>query len=138
MVAFLRMHLIAEAPARLEQRLAFGHPLCPQPFRFELDVRPDLLIEIRLRATPPSVHGVTCPLDQAESFGSEDEADGSDERPPLRGLTGELLTTGGGELVEARLPVGGRHPPLRADPPSRLEALQRRVEGAVVDDERIG
>ena len=45
----------------------------------------------------------------------------------------EVLTTGGGQLVELRPPVVVGGPPLGDDPAFLLEALQSGVERSVVD-----
>src|SRR6202162_3048328 len=52
-------------------------------------------------------------------------------------LLGELLSAAAGQLVEAGAPVVLRGAPLRADPPLRFQAVERRVQRPLVDLEDI-
>src|ERR1039458_1690046 len=70
-------------------------------------------------------------------FGIQDECDRLRELLPLAHLAHELLSTEGGEIVETRLAIVRRGAPRRPDPLPRLEALERRVERAVVHKERL-
>ena len=69
-------------------------------------------------------------------LGAKDERDGLGQTPPFAGLFRQLPATAGGELVKARAAVVVGHAPFRPQPSRGLESLQRRVERAVVDEQR--
>src|SRR5437868_4113661 len=64
--------------------------------------------------------------------GGHDRVDRGRKPPPARRLVRELSFTGAREMVELRLAIVLRCPPLGGDPASILEAMQRGVERALV------
>src|SRR5690349_2371025 len=70
------------------------------------------------------------------SGGSKDHFDGRSESPPALRLLSQGAPAGRGEAVKARASIALRRPPFARDEPLVLEALQRRVERALVHLER--
>src|SRR5665647_3374278 len=66
-----------------------------------------------------------------------DRLDRDEHAIEARNLLAELLATGGGDGVVARLAAGGGLAPLRGHPPLLLEALERGVERALLDREHV-
>src|SRR5690349_1782071 len=67
----------------------------------------------------------------------KDGADGAGERGPFGRFRLELLPSASGELVELRLASELRHSPLGFDPPFALHAVERGIERALFDLNRI-
>src|SRR5216683_3932160 len=65
--------------------------------------------------------------------GSQDAVDGADELIPPAGLFGQLPAPGGSQPVIAGLAIVFRRAPERRDPGAILQAMQSRVERAVLD-----
>ena len=56
---------------------------------------------------------------------------------PRRHLCGELLATGIGKAIQLRAPTQLRRAPLRLDPPFALQTVERRIKGAILDEEGV-
>src|SRR5690348_7815892 len=69
-------------------------------------------------------------------LGTEHERDGFRQPPPIAGFFRELFAAGGGELVEARTSIVVGNAPLGTHPTRGLEALERRIERSVIDEQR--
>src|SRR6185503_14909661 len=52
---------------------------------------------------------------------------------PAGELTGELLSSGGGEAIELRFAIRVRHSPLLGEKSFLLESMERRIERAFAD-----
>src|SRR3954468_6538118 len=83
-----------------------------------------------------SEHGCQ-PSSAAFSIRPENVPDRSCESPPFRGLPDELFTACLGQSVEASLAIICGGSPLCNDPTPGLEALQRRIERTVLDEQFI-
>jgi hypothetical protein len=70
-----------------------------------------------------------CPAEHAH--------DRAGDTPPFAFLAPELAAAGRGQRVEARAAVVVRRAPFGVDPAARLQALQRRIERSVIDDEYV-
>src|ERR1700733_3154002 len=67
-------------------------------------------------------------------FGTENQADGPRQPPPLAGLLQKLGTPLGSQGVKPRLAIVLGDAPPGADPALVLEALERQIERAVVHE----
>src|SRR5512138_207933 len=69
--------------------------------------------------------------------GASDRLEDAEDRrrvlAPRRGLGAKLLAAAGREAVELRLPIVLAHAPLGFDGPGALEAVERLVEGGILD-----
>src|SRR5438270_2497491 len=68
---------------------------------------------------------------------SHDGVDRRGEPPPTCGFVAELPLPGFRQLVELCLPVVFRRSPLRVDPAAILEAVERRIERALIDLQHV-
>src|SRR5262249_17822228 len=112
-------------------RLVRAQALLLQAVDLELQVRFDFGGE---------VVGVARAAEHASTFdrmGIEHARDRAGKTLPLAGFPDELLPARSGEGVEARAPIVLGCAPLPRNPPASLEALQRRVERAVLDQQFI-
>src|SRR6185437_3419971 len=83
---------------------------------------------------PRNLPGLACPASCL--LRRHHPCDRFDEPVPATLLGGKLLAPRGRERVEARAAVVLRRAPRALDPVAVLEALQRRVERSVIDQQR--
>src|SRR5262245_10290210 len=67
----------------------------------------------------------------------QDSADGRGKPAPLTRLRGEVLPARLRELVEPGLPVVPGHAPFGFDPALVFQALERGIQRAVIDEDRV-
>ena len=95
--------------------------------------------ELRARLWKPSVEEeVRRELDYHLEMLEQDASDSYGEARPLFRFDREPLSPGIGQLVQLDLALGIREPPLGLDPAFSLEAVERRVEGPLLDAEGVG
>ena len=93
-------------------------------------MRGDLLVEV-VNRPPAAEHILLAP----RLRGLEHAANRGRKTVPLAGLAGELPAAGRGERVKARPAVVLRGAPFGRNPAALFEALERRVERAVLDQQ---
>src|SRR5215831_16075111 len=79
------------------------------------------------------VHRIELP---SAELRAQDQCHRVGDPTPLARLLRELFLTGGRQFIKARAPIVIGDAPLCADPPGGLEALQRGIERAMVDEQR--
>src|SRR6202041_2322755 len=112
-------------------RIVLAEPLFAQSLGLELYVCFDLRAEIARLSPPPekrlkhfSEHGLNL-------LGRKNARDGCRQPVPFRGLFRQLLAARSGQRIKAGLAVVCRGAPLRGNPASILESLERRIECSV-------
>src|SRR5439155_11089163 len=68
---------------------------------------------------------------------TEDAADRSCHASPLAGFGGQLLASGFGQRIKACPAVVVRRAPFGANPSTRFKALERRIQRAVIHEQRF-
>src|SRR5579872_123864 len=66
---------------------------------------------------------------------SQNSSDGPCQSLPFVGFFNQLLAPGRRQRIKPRLAVVRRNSPLRRDPPALFQPLQRRIEGAVLNEQ---
>ena len=123
---------VPEAATGAGEGLGRLDALFDQLIRLEANVGLDLVAEVRVAA--PCLAGTHL---AGRSVGVQHPAHRLDQAAPVACLSGELLATARGELVEARAAVVVADAPGGFDVSLGLEPLERGVERAVIDEQDL-
>jgi hypothetical protein len=105
--------------------------LGPEGIALEFQMRLNFGSEI-LSGTPAAEHGLSL-----RSFRTEDAPNSGGKAPPTAGFASQLSAAGGTQTIKARFPIVGGGAPFRGDPALLFQALQGRVESAMLDQEFV-
>ena len=137
---FLDLLDAAEQPQRLKSRLFGRQAAGLQTLGLTFEMELQLFAEIRFAATgkhegsQPAAQDVPEPLDHVRSSTRLTPAD---NRSHFATSAVELLAAGPGQRVEARAPIVLGRAPVGGDPALMLEAVERRIERALLDAQQI-
>ena len=133
--SYARFGIVARegAPRRAARGIG-GQSIGDEAVGLEREVGVDFTTKVGVSARQSPRH----PVASHSPFGRPENArDGGGQAAPLRGLSDQPLAAGFRQLIEPRLAIGVRGAPFGPDPFPRFEALQRRIERAVIDDQRL-
>ena len=127
----------SELPPCGESRGAGAHAAFFERGGAELEVQAHFLLELARQLVAPE-EKPKAPQQRAHSSGRlEDAGDGTRHAPVRFDLALELPASGSGEPIIPRAPVLVRLPPLADDPTLDEHALERRIEGTLLDAQHI-
>ncbi len=124
------------AERRSSQTAGFvgGHAAANELGGFHFDVEAHLVVHVALALLSAGRATGAC---AKESCRLEDLLDGERESPPVGAFAGELLSSGGGERIELRAASLTRRAPLGANQSALFEAIEGRIERALIDLENV-